>query len=661
MSIATIKENTVYILEGEQFRLHRQYGQNWQIVHVASGDISTLSIDELMSMYSKGTIQFPHLENPQENKSNQDKNINTKLSELPEELRTTLINRRHFIMQHLEENPSSRSIKDIETSLKKYWLPVFGARPDAITVIRWTSKFLDGNKNIFSLMPDNAHKGNYLSRFPQKVMELAHRAIEEIYMTTDRATIKSTHDKLALLIIEENYSRPEFAKLRVPSIKFLRGLISAKPKFEVDAARYGKEYARRKYKNCLGSAESGYPMRKFEIDHTQLDVIVVDENGNPLGRPWMTTVFDTEMKCLMGYHLTLDPPCSASVGKALMHAILPKSERKINDAVKGAYPMHGLPEMLMLDNAFEFHGGVIEDICCEYGIQITYSRRRTPTDKAGVERVQGTVNRILTEFAQGKTFSSPKERADNKPHKEAKLTMEIIEQALQKAVVDIYHQTTHRSLGRTPLAAWEKFAQSGDIRLPGDVKRLKILTAEKMSRTIQNIGITIDYISYNSDEIGELVKFKGNGQKVEVRRLEEDLGQIWVKNHKGEFIEVPASKNWIQYAKGLKKNQHESNRKFIQNNNKDCNTEEFLRAKEELRLLVKQDLKRRKNKSSKKHAQYLGEDIDPIESAPIQVPTDNVVASIPDFSIIVENEQSDVPDFEPIVNTRAQFVIRNGV
>ena len=62
----------------------------------------------------------------------------------------------------------------------------------------------------------------------------------------------------------------------------------------------------------------------WQCDHTKIDVLVVDQTGNELGRPWLTIVVDTYSHCIMGLHLGFDAPSAQVAGLTLRHAILPK-------------------------------------------------------------------------------------------------------------------------------------------------------------------------------------------------------------------------------------------------------------------------------------------------------------------------------------------------
>jgi putative transposase len=67
------------------------------------------------------------------------------------------------------------------------------------------------------------------------------------------------------------------------------------------------------------------PLQLVQIDHTLVDVIVVDEiDRKPIGRPWLTLVVDVATRIMPGFHLTLEARCATSVALALSMAVLPK-------------------------------------------------------------------------------------------------------------------------------------------------------------------------------------------------------------------------------------------------------------------------------------------------------------------------------------------------
>jgi putative transposase len=51
----------------------------------------------------------------------------------------------------------------------------------------------------------------------------------------------------------------------------------------------------------------------WQCDHTKLDVMLVDQYGEPLSRPWFTKITDSYSRCIMGIHLGFDAPSSQVV------------------------------------------------------------------------------------------------------------------------------------------------------------------------------------------------------------------------------------------------------------------------------------------------------------------------------------------------------------
>ncbi len=48
-----------------------------------------------------------------------------------------------------------------------------------------------------------------------------------------------------------------------------------------------------------------YSNHVWQCDHTRADVLLVDQHGELLGRPWLTTVIDTYSRCIMGVKFRL--------------------------------------------------------------------------------------------------------------------------------------------------------------------------------------------------------------------------------------------------------------------------------------------------------------------------------------------------------------------
>ncbi|BCN76280.1 hypothetical protein RE0327_48790 (plasmid) [Prescottella equi] len=93
-------------------------------------------------------------------------------------------------------------------------------------------------------------------------------------------------------------------------------------------------------------------LERVQIDHTVVDVMVVDERDRqPIGRPYLTVAIDVHSRCLLGMVLTLE-----ALG--------------LVDRV--SWPMGGKPRQLYLDNAAEFKSEALRRGCEQHGIELDY-------------------------------------------------------------------------------------------------------------------------------------------------------------------------------------------------------------------------------------------------------------------------------------------------
>ena len=113
----------------------------------------------------------------------------------------------------------------------------------------------------------------------------------------------------------------------------------------------------------------------WQCDHTKLDIMLVDQYGEPLARPWLTKITDSYARCLIGFHLGFDAPSSLVVALALRQAILPKrygSEYNLH-CQWGTY---GIPENLFTDGGKDFRSSHLKQIGCQLGFEIHLRRQR---------------------------------------------------------------------------------------------------------------------------------------------------------------------------------------------------------------------------------------------------------------------------------------------
>jgi putative transposase len=149
----------------------------------------------------------------------------------------------------------------------------------------------------------------------------------------------------------------------------------------VIAKREGPKRAREKLGPVQVSALTPTsPMDVLQIDHTPVDVMVVDAGRRlSIGRPWLTVVIDVATRIVAGFHVSLWAPSALSVSLTLSHAVLSKTtwlaDRELQTLT---WPASGLPRAIHVDNAKEFHSDALVRGCQEYGVQLDHRPRARP-------------------------------------------------------------------------------------------------------------------------------------------------------------------------------------------------------------------------------------------------------------------------------------------
>jgi putative transposase len=190
----------------------------------------------------------------------------------------------------------------------------------------------------------------------------------------------------------------------------------------------------------------------WQVDHTRADVLVVDQVGEILGRPWLTVVVDTYSRCIMGIHIGFEPPSAAVVCLALRHAILPKQYSSVYE-LKQSWGTYGLPQYLYTDGGKDFRSKHLEQVATELGIVLCL--RRKPSDGGIVERPFGTLNSQFFSSLPGYTGSNVTKRSPA-AEVEACLTLMQLEQLLVRYVVDNYNQNVDARMGdQSRIGRWE--------------------------------------------------------------------------------------------------------------------------------------------------------------------------------------------------------------
>ena len=115
--------------------------------------------------------------------------------------------------------------------------------------------------------------------------------------------------------------------------------------------------------------ESAAANDMWQADHTELDVMVLDERAKP-ARPWLTVVLDDHSRAVAGYTVFLDAPTAAQTALAFRQAVWRKSDPQ--------WPVCGLPAVLYSDHGADFTGSHIAQVCADVKVQLIHSAPGKP-------------------------------------------------------------------------------------------------------------------------------------------------------------------------------------------------------------------------------------------------------------------------------------------
>ena len=552
------------IIDSKSHILHRLIGDKWQIEEERTKEISHINMEQFQHKYEQGEIEFIVEKSkfvPESIKDLKNSKISAHFDLYPLKQQLQMKRIRIFLESYLRKYGDYRSHRVMAAGIEHLWDQEWGSAPHSATGLRWLRRYIESGKNILVLGSADHLKGNKNPRIDELVSEYCQSAIEKIYLQLERGSINATLVEACKTIELENKLRPCEMKLLKPTKSYIRALINLIPLYDKYVRRYGKDAAEHKFRYSVHSVVCNQVLQRVEVDHTRLDIILVDkETGLVIGRPWLTLILDVYTRSILSFSLSFDPPSHMTVARALKMALLPKANIKNRwPSIKGDWPMHGCMDEIVVDNGFEFHCDSLEAACLTLGIHISFCPRKKGWWKARIERCIGTLNRAVTDGMPGRTFSNIKEKGDYKSSKHAVICIEVMEEMIAKWIVDVYHQSTHSVLGQKPYQAWLDAIEIADIPLVANPNALDAVMGVIARRKLSHKGIEINSLVYNSAELGLFRQQFGDLEKIVIKWNPENLSDIHVLSPDGNTIRVPVITKFTKYAENLTLYMHQHN------------------------------------------------------------------------------------------------------
>lgn len=386
-----------------------------------------------------------------------------------------------------------------------------------------------------ALIPSISSGGKGGTRLGKDQEDFVRELIDDVYLAPQRLSPAA--------FIREVRRRAAVADLKTPSANTIRRRL---------ANLSSEECQRRGELSSQMKPVSGktpvprFPLDALQIDHTKVDIILVDPiDRRPIGRPWLTVAICLCSRCIAGIHLSLEAPSATSVGLCLVHVARDKTSWLGELDIKAEWPIEGKPRLVSVDNGAEFHSSAFERGCEQHGIEIYWRPAGQPHFGGIVERLMGTLMKLIHELP-GTTFSNPTERHKYNSDRAACLTMEELTHWLTIAITGIYHQRPHRGLaGDTPLNRYRtgmaELTLSGAV--PSVVKNPRAFLIDFLPvirRTLRRDGIVIDHVTYYSLALNLWIAKREKMEPLLIRRDPRDISRIYVFDPVvAGYLEIP--------------------------------------------------------------------------------------------------------------------------
>ncbi|QGG55058.1 Mu transposase C-terminal domain-containing protein [Paenibacillus sp. B01] len=430
------------------------------------------------------------------------------------------------------------------------------------------------------------------NRKDSRLVTICHPKKKDMVLCTFRTYLSDDYCKILKEVIEKEYLTKKQARIseiveivevkchrqKLPVLGYdtVYAIIKRLPEEVVLRLRNGTEAAQI-YDPIIGSFSNNEAMSSLhivEIDHTELDIKLLDENTmEVLGNPWITLGIDVFSRCVWCMHISFDPPSGDKVRKAIEQGVL-KKRVKEKYGTTHEWEVYGIPDIIYFDNGKEFDNNQIKHLIDEtLGSQVMFRPVANPRWGGTIERLFGTINTKLIHRLAGTTLGSVEAKGEYQSEKEAIYTLADVTELLTRYITDIYHHQTHSSLPFEFSTPYEQYQRGLDMGGQNDfiddedeeVFHIELLPAKELSFKRQ--GIRLDNVYYNDIQSKRFIR--NDGSKYKIKYDIDDISYIYLlepdtREYKKILAVNPSYKNLV----GMKRKTYKLLRAIIRKKTK---------------------------------------------------------------------------------------------
>ena len=401
----------------------------------------------------------------------------------------------------------------------------------ARTLKRWVKAYQSTN-SVASLLDKKrgwkAGKGR-ISRPQERLID---EVISEYYLSIQRPSVEAA--------IREVFKRCHKKSVVKPSKNTIRRRIERISERDFLRGRGYREKAKDKFTPKAGVfPNADFPLSVIQIDHTPVDIILVDDkHRKPIGRPFITVAIDVYSRMITGYYIALDAPSVTSVGMCISRSVLPKTDLLLEFGLNDVkWDVFGMPKKIHVDNGSDFRAESLQKSCAFHGIDLEFRPLARPEFGGHIERLIGTLMKKVHELP-GTTFSNIKQKDNYDSEKNAALTLYEFEKWFVTYVTKIYHNSMHNGINKTPIEQWQIGLFGDDFNegigipaLPSNQKTILLDFLPSVERTIQRNGVNIGGLTYYDPSLNHFINQTDSVTKKKkqftFRQDPRDISIIW--------------------------------------------------------------------------------------------------------------------------------------
>ena len=316
------------------------------------------------------------------------------------------------------------------------------------SIFRYMKKYQTTPKTSSLIPAKPGRKPLSRALLPQQE-EILDATINRVYLSKKRASLSETLIAVNNAMVESGYPKIHRGTLehRIETI----------PDSKAIQKRHGAKEAAHQFRISKGSMTARKPLEKVLIDHTKLNVMVVDPIVRKcIGRPFLTCGIDVYSRAICCAYFSMEAPSSIGLMKAMSHLVSPKADWLRERGIEASWPVYGIPDCVSTDHGTDFMSRAFAVGLIEYGIEHDQRPIAQPHYGGIVERFFGTLNSVVHGLA-GTTKSNVSERGSLDPANSAIYTLDELEKILLTYIVEVYMKTEHSTLLASPLAVWNSY------------------------------------------------------------------------------------------------------------------------------------------------------------------------------------------------------------